>query len=727
MAGQSLPFHVLAFALYCALTVAFTWPLALGLAHCLPLDGVDPALNALLLWWNAHSLPFSNDWWSPPFFEPMPGALALSETLLGLWPLTTPLLLAGASPALAHNVAFLLSFPLSCLAMHALVLELTRRRDLAVLAGLAFGFAPYRAAHLGHLQVLCAFWIPLVFLGLHRYRRTGRERWLALFALAWLLQGLTNGYFVLFVSLFVPLWLAWFVLPERAWRALRHVLAWWLAAGALLYLALSGYPRWQATLAFQRSRLEIVSFSADLLGFVSPPAALAHWSFDLGLDAESWLFPGATLPLVLLFFLAARYRSAGVAALDGLLPRVAAAVAVAGAAMAAVTAWVGPWQLAVAGLALRGSAVRKPLAVAFYALILVVGASPALRRAWRRASPLAFYLLVVATAAVLALGPDPRAGGLRIWDAAPYGLLARAPGFSGLRAPARFAMLAVFGLVVAGTLALEAWLRHRRTSRRGWVVAVALGLLWDGWIRPLPQHPEPESIALPPAVPADAALLELPLGPAHDTAAMYRVTTHGHPVVNGYSGYAPSHYTALSIGVRTGDSGVLDVLRERRPLVVVVDSADPDAAALHALVAARPEAVALTVDDRRRAFVLPRRSASPPPVMGPALVPRGMRLAGARVVFDLGSVQPLGGVRLSFGRGVADLPPHVAIETAEVERGWRNAWDGPVAGLALAAALEDPERVRVLVPTPGASGRFVRIYFYSRPPVDEVVLLRPAQ
>ena len=43
-----------------------------------------------------------------------------------------------------------------------------------------------------------------------------------------------------------------------------------------------------------------------------------------------------------------------------------------------------------------------------------------------------------------------------------------------------------------------------------------------------------------------------------DVAAVYRSLEHHHPVVNGYSGYAPPHYEILRIGLRLGDTSLLD-------------------------------------------------------------------------------------------------------------------------------------------------------------------------
>ena len=73
----------------------------------------------------------------------------------------------------------------------------------AFLAGLAFAFAPYRAAQMPHLQMLAAFWAPLALLALHAYLDSGRRWWLGVYGAAWLLQALANLYSLYFFSALV--------------------------------------------------------------------------------------------------------------------------------------------------------------------------------------------------------------------------------------------------------------------------------------------------------------------------------------------------------------------------------------------------------------------------------------------------------------------------------------------------------------------------------------------
>jgi hypothetical protein len=100
-------------AAFVGITLIQTWPLVAKLSLVVPNDLGDPVLNTWILWWNAHAVPLTRGWWDAPMFYPTRGVLAFSETLLGLSLLASPLQWIGASPVVAYNIIFLLSFPLS--------------------------------------------------------------------------------------------------------------------------------------------------------------------------------------------------------------------------------------------------------------------------------------------------------------------------------------------------------------------------------------------------------------------------------------------------------------------------------------------------------------------------------------------------------------------------------------------------------------------------------------
>ena len=710
------------FLLYGLLAVLATSPLAVRLADGVAHDRIDPLLNTWLLWWNAHAVPFTEAWWNGPIFHPIPGVLSFSENLVGLSPLTSPLQWLGAPPLVAYNVAFILSFALSGFAMHLLGRALGLQPGLCFVAGLAYGFAPYRADHLAHLQVLSAYFIPLVFLGAHRYLEGGRRGWLVLVAFAWILQGLTNGYYLFFVSVLFAGWIAWFAAsPQHRVRAVRVLLAWVLACACLAPVLLR-YAHWHRHYGLQRSIEEIELLSADLFSLLQPPPGLAHWPAATSAAPEACLFPGVTLPVVLAVFLLAWLRRKRED--EGRVACVLALVAAIAATAAALTAVTGPWRLTLGGLALSVKALSKPLAVANYALVLTAVSSRSFRSAWRSGSVLAFYLAAGVAMIILALGPNPGAGGVKFWDKAPYYFLHALPGASTLRVPARFAMPAAFCLALAAAVALGRLVERR--GRRGTLIVAlaAAGVLWDGWLDGVPILPAPADVVLPERG-AVAAVLELPVDEEHDAIAMYRATTHGVPLVNGYSGFQPPHYTALRWGLRRREPGVLAALREHGPLLVLVDRHAAGAESLETLVRSEEDVRSLGEQQGHGVYLLPGTRPQPLPSLGSRIPTTTLHGSPRRAVFELARPEPVGGFELAFGGGVSDLPALVTVEVGDT-KAWTTAWSGPVAALALRGALRDPRRVPVVLEIPPSTGRLLRVGvlggFWT---IEEVVAFRP--
>ncbi len=137
--------------------------------------------------------------WSPPFFYPEKNVLAYSENFMGELPFYALFRLA-APPVRSYQLLVIL-LPLLCFAaMLALLRRLGVRPLLAALGAFWFAFSMPRAAQIAHLQLLPAFYAPILLLVLQRMVAAPR------LALLWLLLAL------LYLQLLASIHLGWLLL-----------------------------------------------------------------------------------------------------------------------------------------------------------------------------------------------------------------------------------------------------------------------------------------------------------------------------------------------------------------------------------------------------------------------------------------------------------------------------------------------------------------------------------
>ena len=726
----------LAAGLYCLLTIVLTWPLILHAGSRVPNDLGDSLLNTFLLDWNSRVLPFTEKWWNLPQFYPIPGATAFSEHLLGLSVVTTPVILVSGNPLLAYNVAFLLSFPLCASAAHLLGYHLTRRHDAALIAGIAFGFAPYRMAQFAHVQVLSAYWIPLGLLGLHLFFKRPQWRWAILFAVSWWLQALANGYYLFYFSVLVGLWLVWFAIGRSRWADVGRLRAVWaVAALALVPMAL-GYWKWQHAYGFRRWPDEIQSFSADIASLLTAPPNLRLWGWLHLVDrAESEFFPGVTIILVSATGLALAWASAARLGVRRLRwARILLVLAVVFAFIAATPLWFGAWKIEIAGWRLLSVGTpQKPLSIAVLFAVVALGMHPSIRAAWQRRSPLAFYTIGVVAMWLLALGPRPTLLNEPLLYKAPYSWLMLLPGVEGIRVPARFWILGTMCLAITAALAYVQMLTRWPALRPALPGLVASLLLVEAWPQPLRVIPAP---AMRPAHARAVARLELPITSGHDLITLYRAVGHRRPLINGYSGYFAPHYWAMQHLLAVRDPTVFAYLRSLGAIEAVIDHDQEASGDWRAYVAAQPEAELVHTDGAYTVYRLPRMSATlaQPELAGQPLTISQIRASlyqelvgamtdgdritrwhtggpqdpGNEIVIDLGATRQIQGIEMQIGGYVADFPRELTVDIAEDEAAWRPVWSGRGGVLAFTAALAEPLSVPMRIAFDGA-GRFIRL------------------
>jgi hypothetical protein len=554
--------------LYLALTIALLWPLPLGLGRDIPGDFGDPLFTAWAMAWDATHL--GRGWWNANIFAPQPLALAYSEHFLPQGLQALPIYWATRNPILGYNLVFLSTFVFSGLGMFLLARELTGSRAAGFVAGLAYAFSPFRVASIPHLQVLSSAWMPFVLYALRRHFTTGRMRPLVGAAVAWIAQNLSCGYYLLFFSPIVGLYIAWELTTRRLWTDRRALVR---AAGLCTVVFIVTLPFLLPYLELRRrgfdprSLTETKRFSADVYAYFTADPGLWLW----GPRATAWprpegsLFPGLTIVLLAAFGAVARQGWKG--SREDRPPawhRVLMVMVI--ASWLTVLLLLSGKTIRLPGLRITEFSRTMIVAAAVSTLLLAVSAaSRASLRQWL-ASPAGIFSIITIFAAAMSLGPDITAKGRAVADTSLYTAFYRfVPGFDGLRVPARYAMIVTLGLAVLGSLGLAAIDRRRR--RYAILVAGAL-IVVEAIAIPIPlnqssaDYSQPGLAPLPPFVamaadapavygfiaqiPPSSVVIELPLGePAFDVRYMWYSTLHWKRLVNGYSGGAPLHYEFL--------------------------------------------------------------------------------------------------------------------------------------------------------------------------------------
>lgn len=490
------------FTLYALLAVAYTFPLATRLDSSF-LHGIDYTDAYQLTWvlgWVQHALSTQANPYNAPIYFPNTGTLGYIDSLMPVAVLTLPVRMVTNNPLVVYNIAVLLSFPCSAIAMYALAMYHAHDHRAAFLAGIVFAFAPYRSRHLEHLNMLNAECIPLILLSFEAVRQKGgRLPWLAL-GVSLLLGALTSVYYLMFTGVALCTYAAALALRRErilALGSLRGVGA-CLVLLPIVALALAPYAAIQAVSTGPRRLQDMAFFSADLRDYLhaAPESVLYGWTDSLwhlgSLDGRQFLFPGF-IALVLAVIACVQGGNRGNQRSDA-APGVAAARA---------------------------------------------------------------HVVVAAVAAVFTLGPYLRLFGMFTQIPMPYmALYFLAPPLRGLRDVGRYEQVGLAFLGVSIALgAARVFACMSRSTAFVLFVALSIGISAECWIVQRPLVPVASARSIPAAYQwlahqPQGLVLELPLCDARlpgsicteEFIYMYYQTYHWHPLVNGWAGSYPKDW-----------------------------------------------------------------------------------------------------------------------------------------------------------------------------------------
>jgi hypothetical protein len=583
-----------------------------GLTSDVPGDLGDSLLNMWILAWGAEHLPKLltggmswGEFWNANIFHPEPLSFALSEHLFGQTLQILPVYWLTGNIILCYNLLFISTFALSAFGAYLLVRDLTGDTRAAFIAGLVYGFLPYRIASVPHLQVMSSQWMPFALWGLNRFiggipvpgsprdgdtapeharqAKPGRFQGgtaLVVGTAALVLQNWSCVYYLLYFAPFLVL----FVLHRLSLeRRLRDARAWaGLGAGAAVTLALTmpfllPYQEVHDRFGIERPMAEVERYSANVWSYLTASENLWLWGTRLRfhpfgegetfLGFMPWLLAGVAIGGVLLSrdtVTAARSPNRAVEIDQPRWRRVliwALAILAMSQFIALMsTVMFGGFNINLFGIPIRARTAPRLLVQFLLSLAALLALSPRPRQQAARLmrSPVMFALVAVVLAIWLSLGPTPGAGAAHISGFGLYGVLHDfVPGFNGLRVPARFAMLAGLFLAILAGYGATFFSRHAALVTvtsvlvvlDGTAVPIEINRTWRQYeamppARVFPRAEAPLVYHRVAALPEGSVITEFPFGDgAWEIRFTFYAAAHWKPITNGYSGAFPPNYT----------------------------------------------------------------------------------------------------------------------------------------------------------------------------------------
>lgn len=554
--------HVLAALGYCALSLFYLRPIwRVFRTHIAP-DPADPWFNLVVIEWGIRQMRMGlADFWNLPIFFPARAVTTYSDHLIG--PAALGALFTAVYPnAVAYyNLLFLGSFVLCGWSTWYILRRAGTGAAAAFLGGCMFAFSPIRWDQLSHIQILLMGFVPLMLWSWDRLLAAPGWRRAAVF-LAFYTLHVTGGAQVAYMSHFCLAAIAAVRVAEnfsegwsreRRRQALKVLIPTGVICAALMAALFIPYLR--ESRHRTRPVSEIRYYSGTLSGYVTPSTISLYtnsWIEEHLRRAESTLFAGI-LPTLLAVSAALggwlRRRQAPLHPLSTrrkILLALLALLALAGLVRADLGTW-DHWNRSVAKLPAEDFDYDLP------ALGLVLGfVALGLRRRWGGNWPVRLADLPAWERGLLASGVTCFFLSLPI---VYLPLMRWIPGMTGIRTPARFALLVSLTIAWFAARELDCWLRRTgtaRAARLALTAAAALFLVFEMTpkARSWSYTPQPDDLA--PVYHWLArqndvrAVLELPFG-GIETEIAYMAHQRGHwkPLVNGYSGYLPNHYMNL--------------------------------------------------------------------------------------------------------------------------------------------------------------------------------------
>jgi len=288
-------------ALFVALAILQTWPLATDPGHLSRNDNGDAVLNEWVLSWVAHqAVRDPLHLYDANIFHPERYTLTYSEAMIVQSAMGAPLRWLGASPVLTYNLVLLAGLVLTGWTMSLVMARWTGSWTAGLTSGIIAAFNAHTLTRLPHLQAQHTEFVPLALLALDALLRDPRAGHAVRLAVWFTLEALTSVYMLVFTTFAMTI--AAMARPEawwgrRIWKlAPRVALAAGVAGLALLPFLL---PYWIVyDQGLSRSLADARQYSASWTDYLTTPSRFHYPWWSHLVASGNGLFPGAVALLL---------------------------------------------------------------------------------------------------------------------------------------------------------------------------------------------------------------------------------------------------------------------------------------------------------------------------------------------------------------------------------------------------------------------------------------------
>ena len=286
-------------ALFLALAVLHTWPLASAPGTLSRNDNLDTVRHEWGLAWLAHQVVHDPlHLFDANIFHPDPLALAYSDHLFIPGIFVAPLFWAGFSPVLVYNLLLMAGMALTGWVMSLVIHRWTGSQIAGLISGALVAFNAFTLTRFPQIQDQHLEFLPMALWALDRLLRVPSVRHALSLAGWFVLQALTSGYWLLFTTLAMVAGAA--VRPgEWAARTRRSFVLYAALAGVVAGVVMLPFlvPYWTVSReqGLTRSLEEARMYSAHLTNYLSTGGRLHFdaWSHRFYAYGGDCLFPGA--------------------------------------------------------------------------------------------------------------------------------------------------------------------------------------------------------------------------------------------------------------------------------------------------------------------------------------------------------------------------------------------------------------------------------------------------